>query len=268
MTRNFLKRVLKITTAALLTASLLMGSAQVFAEDTYITYKKVKDGDLVYAEDYDYSAPVPKNTIKDLSYFNDAVFLGDSRTVDLMIYSKVKETRALPYCDVGLNVTTVFQKKFVTVKKEKVTALEALRANKKKYSKVYLMFGINELGFDSAEGFINAYKKLIDSVREIKPEAVIYVQSVLPVAKSKDQTSNMFTNRRAKKYNTYIKEMCAEKKVFYIDAYSAFEGAYGYLPEAIASDGIHFRADVCDNWLVYLAKHTLEYKPEEKEKKK
>ena len=261
-----IKKILKFVTAISLSLCTLISSGgQVFAEDTYTTYKMAKEGKVAYAEGYDYSKPVPKNLAKSLGYFNDAAFVGDSRTVDLMIYSKVKKTSALAYCDVGLNVNTVFEKKFLTVKKKKVTAPEALKANKKKYTKVYLMFGINELGFDSVEGFIKSYKKLIDSVRKINPEAIIYVQSVLPVAKSKDQTSNLFTNRRAKKYNTYIKEMCEEKKVFFIDAYSAFEGANGYLPEAIASDGIHFRADVCDNWLTYLANHTLEYKKEKKQ---
>ncbi len=267
MSRKALRKILKTTLSGLLFLCIIATGGQVLAEDTYTTYKMVKQQDVVIAEGYDYSLPVPKNLSKDLGYFNDAVFLGDSRTVDLMIYSKLKNTKAFAYCDVGLNVNTVFQKKFITVKKKKVTALEALKANKKKYSKIYLMFGINELGFDSVEGFIKAYKKLIDNLRKIKPEAVIYVQSVLPVAKSKDQTSALFTNRRAKKFNTYIKEMCAEKKVFFIDAYAAFEGADGYLPEAIASDGIHFREDVCDNWLSYLANHTLEYTPKKKEKK-
>ncbi len=265
MSNNFFESLFKKSVAILLSLFCLMGIGQVFAEDTYTTYKKVKDGKITYAEGYDYSTPVPKNAKMNLSYFNDAAFIGDSRTMDLMIYSKVKKTKAAAYCDVGLNVNTVFEKKFITVKKKKVTVLEALKANNKKYSKIYIMFGINELGFDSVEGFIKSYKKLIDAVRKIKPDALIYVQSVLPVAKSKDQTSDMFTNHRAKKYNTYIKEMCTEKKVFFIDAYSAFEGANGYLPEAVASDGIHFRADVCDKWLIYLANHTLAYK-EEKEK--
>ncbi len=264
MTMEKFKKTIKTALALLLTATCLLGVPQVFAEDTYITYETATENGVTYAVGYDYSAPVPKNSSKGLGYFNDAVFLGDSRTVDLVIYSKLKETTALPLCDVGLNVNTVFQKKFATVKSKKVTALEALKANRKKYSKIYLMFGINELGFDSVEGFIRSYKKLIDSVRKIMPDSVIYVQSVLPVAKSKDQTSNLFTNHRAKKYNKHIIEMCQEKKVFYIDAYSAFEGEGGYLPEAISSDGIHFGKDVCDNWLTYLAYRTLEFKKKSK----
>ena len=267
MLKISIKKILKITTAALLTLCIFLTGTCVYAEDTYVTYKKVMEKGLATAFGYDYPKPVPKNLAKGLDYFNDAVFLGDSRTVDLMIYSKVKETKAKAYCDVGLNVNTVFQKKFVTVKGEKVTAIEALKANKKKYTKVYIMFGINELGFDSADSFIKSYIKLVDTVRKINPDAVVYVQSILPVTKSKDQTSDKFNNHRAKKFNAYIREMCEKRKLFFIDAYSAFEGADGYLPEAIASDGIHFGPSVCDNWLVYLANRTLEYEPDPEEEK-
>lgn len=262
------KKILKLTTAIILTLCIFLTGTCVYAEDTYVTYKKVMEKGLATAFGYDYTKPVPKNLTKGLDYFNDAVFLGDSRTVDLMIYSKVKETKAKAYCDVGLNVNTVFQKKFVTVKGEKVTAIEALKANKKKYSKVYIMFGINELGFDSADAFIKSYIKLVDTVRKINPDAVVYVQSILPVTKSKDQMSDKFNNHRAKKFNVYIREMCEKRKLFFIDAYSAFEGADGYLPEAIASDGIHFGPSVCDNWLSYLANRTLEYEPDPEEEKK
>lgn len=268
MLKASIKKISKFTTAATLTLCIFLSGTCVFAEDTYTTYKKVMEKGVATAFGYDYTKPVPKNIAKGLDYFGDAVFLGDSRTVDLMIYSKVKETKAKAYCDIGLNVNTVFQKKFVSVKGKKVTAIEALKANKKKYSKVYIMFGINELGFESVETFIKSYGKLVDTVRKINPDAVVYVQSILPVTKSKDQTSDKFNNHRAKKFNVYIREMCEQKKVFFIDAYSAFEGADGYLPEAIASDGIHFGPSVCDNWLTYLANRTLEYEPDPDEEKK
>lgn len=259
------KKILKITTAALLTLCIFLTGTCVYAEDTYVTYKKVMEKGLATAFGYDYTKPVPKNLAKGLDYFNDAVFLGDSRTVDLMIYSKVKESKAKAYCDIGLNVNTVFEKRFINYKDKKLTAIEALSVHKKKYSKVYIMFGINELGFDSVESFIASYKKLIDTVRTINPKAVVYVQSVLPVTKSKDHLSDKFNNLRAKKYNAHIRDMCIGRKVFYIDAYAAFEGADGYLPEAVASDGIHFGPEVSENWFKYLANRTLEYEPDPKE---
>ncbi len=267
MLKKLLKPILKTSTAIVLALTLLSGTCA-FAEDTYVTYKRVMEKGISTAEGYDYRKPVPKNVAKGLDYFNDAVFLGDSRTVDLMIYSKVKETKAKAYCDIGLNVNTVFEKRFINYKNKKLTAIEALSVHKKKYSKVYIMFGINELGFDSVESFITSYKKLIDTVRTINPKAVVYVQSVLPVTKSKDHMSDKFNNLRAKKFNAYIKEMCIGRKVFYIDAYSAFQGADGYLPEAVASDGIHFGPEVSENWLSYLASRTLEYEPDPEEDKK
>jgi len=267
MLKKLLKPILKTSTAILLALTLISGTCA-FAEDTYVTYKKVMMNGVATAEGYDYRKPVPKNVARGLEYFDDAVFLGDSRTVDLMIYSRVKETKAKAYCDIGLNVNTVFEKRFINYKNKKLTAIEALSVHKKKYSKVYIMFGINELGFDSVELFIESYKRLIDTVRSINPNAVVYVQSILPVTKSKDHQSDKFNNRRAAKFNAYIKDMCMRRRVFYIDAYSSFQGADGYLPEVVASDGIHFGPEVCNNWLNYLANRTLEYEPDPEAEKK
>ncbi len=266
MKKLFCKKA-KRTVALLLCLLLLVGGVQVFAEDTYVTYKKVKEGKQVYAEGYDYSKPVPRNGAVDLKYFDDAVFLGDSRTMNLTLYTPIRNTKAKQYCAVGLNINTIYEKQFVSIKGKSYTALDAMKKIKKKYSKVYLMFGVNELGFPDAAGFIAAYKKLVDSVKAINKDAIIYVQAILPVARSKDTTNDSFTNLRVKKFNTFIKEMCLEKKVFYIDAYSPFCGADGYLPQFATNDGIHLKNEVCGNWLKYLQTHTLAYKKEKKEKK-
>lgn len=221
------------------------------------SYKKSLVSGKMIAEGYPYNKPVAKSASAAKSYFNDAVFIGDSRTVDLMIYSDLSNSKALAYCDVGLNISTVFTKKFVGYKGDKITAPAALKKNSAKYSKVYLMFGLNELGYGSAEAFINQYKKFVATVRSANKNAVIYVQSVLPVSKQRDTTSDTFFNARIMKYNKLIREMCREQKLFYIDLYNAFLNTEGYLPADAASDGIHFGPTYCGKWLSYLQCHTV-----------
>ncbi len=244
--------------AAITVCSLFTFNASGTAAEPYKTYKKsTKSTKYLVADGYDYSAPVPKNYAVGNSYFNDAVFIGDSRGVDLMIYTDIKNTKALPYCDVGLNVSTAFTKEFVSLNGSKVTVLNALKKKKKKFTKVYLMFGINELGYSSVGAFIKQYSKLVDAVREINKNAIIYVHCVVPVSKQRDNTSDTFTNVRINKWNKYIKKMCKDKKLFYIDAVSAFSGADGYLPDDAAYDGIHYKPSYSQKWLNYLRTRTL-----------
>ena len=57
-----------------------------------------------------------------------------------------------------------------------ITISEAI--GKERFSKVYLMFGINELGWGSIASFINYYGQIVDRIRQVNPEAIIYVQSI------------------------------------------------------------------------------------------
>ena len=224
---------------------------------TFKTYKVANNKDYLELVDYDYSSDVKKGTAQKLSYFNDAVFLGDSRAVDLAIYSSLSKTKALPYCDVGLNVSTVFTKNFVSYDGVKVDAFNAMKRNKSKFSKVYLMFGINELGYDSAESFIKQYVKVVNKVRSINKNAAIYVHSILPVSKQKAMSSNVYTNQKIQKFNKYIKAMCKKHKLFYIDAYEEFSNNEGYLPYGAASDGVHFNSEYSEKWLTFIGTHTV-----------
>ena len=83
-------------------------------------------------------------TTVDASYFDDALFIGDSRTVGIAEYGSLKN--ATYFADVGLNVY-VAQTKAVAVKNVGTVTLPQL-LSQKTFGKVYIMLGINELGND------------------------------------------------------------------------------------------------------------------------
>lgn len=235
-------------------------SVSVFSEnksaETYKIKKAEKTGYLL-ADGYDYSKPVKNNKAVDMSYFNDALILGDSRTVDLMIYTNISKTKILPYCDVGLNISTVYTKQFVNIGGVKYSATEALKKNKDKFKKAYLMFGLNELGYTSVSAFRDQYKKLINTVKSANKDAVIYVQAIIPVSKQKDLSSETFNNRRVEKFNKVIKQLCEDEQVFYLDFCDNFKNTEGYLADDAAYDGIHFKPDYCTGWLDLIRTHTV-----------
>lgn len=55
---------------------------------------------------YNYSLPVPQSEAVDKTYFNDAIFIGNSRTEGFMLYSGLANATA--YTSRGLMVNTVF----------------------------------------------------------------------------------------------------------------------------------------------------------------
>ena len=210
---------------------------------------------LLPPSDYDYGAPVPASDKQDDNWFDDAVFVGNSRTQGLLLYTGIS---AKSYADVGLSVETVFTSEVFTDPDDpenKLTAAEALQ--KGDYTKVYLMFGINELGWQSQDAFLNKYASLIDTIRESHPDVQIYVQSILPVCESKITGKPYLTNARISSFNTRLQEMAKEKEVFYLDVASAVADESGALPEDASTDGIHMQKDGCLKWEECLLTHCV-----------
>ena len=180
---------------------------------------------------------------------SSVAFIGDSRTQGFIMYNGLKNVQDYSY--IGLMVDTAVTKKFVkTSNGEKITLLEDMK--NKDIKSVYIMLGVNELGWSYPQVFKLKYEELIDEIRKVKPNCKIYVQSIIPVTKSKDQTDKIFNNKNIAKFNKLIQEVASEKNVKYLDVASALTNSEGYLPEEASTDGIHVDKKYCEKWLDYL----------------
>ena len=182
--------------------------------------------------------------------FDETVaFIGDSRTQGFIMYNGLKDVQDYSY--VGLMVDTAVSKKFVkTSNGEKITLLEDMKG--KNIKRVYIMLGVNELGWSYPQVFKSKYKELIKEIKKIKPDAQIYVQSIIPVTKSRDKSDKYFNNTRIEQYNKLVKEVASEENVEYLNVQSALVNSEGYLPEETSPDGIHIGKSYCEKWLEYL----------------
>ena len=156
---------------------------------------------------YDFSKPVPRSAAVDKSYFDDAVFIGDSRTEGFITYNSLNNATSLTYK--GLMVDTAFTKPVINVNGKLCSVMDALAETK--FSKVYIMLGINETGWAYSNIFIEKYEKIIDRIREINPAATIYIQQILPVSQSVSSTHKYITNKKINEYNSLLQKS-AEKK--------------------------------------------------------
>lgn len=187
----------------------------------------------------------------DRAFFNDTAFIGDSRTEGLMLYTGLEN--ATFFAHKGLNVSSYFTSKVIKSGDNKITIPEALA--KQSFKKVYIMLGINELGWAYESVFIQQYGELVDNVKSLQPDAVIYVQSILPVTKEKSAGDAIFNNTKIDRYNELLREMAQEKGVRYLAVNEAVGLDGGALPAAASADGIHFNKEYCYRWLDYLTKH-------------
>ena len=195
---------------------------------------------------------VPASEAVDLSYFDDAVFIGDSRTEGLFINTGL--SNATFYTHQGMTVSEVFTREVINAGGKKTTVMDALAGAS--FSKVYIMLGINETGWVYDSIFIEKYGEIIDAIREINPDAVIYVQSILPVTNEVSAAHSYIKNERIDTYNQLLQDMAREKKVCYLNVAEAIAADDGSLPEDAAADGIHLNKASCQVWLTYLREHT------------
>ena len=177
---------------------------------------------------------------------SNVAFIGNSRTQAFLMYTGLKDVT--DYTNIGLMVDTAVTKKFITNNKgEKITILEDLKS--KNIDTIYIMLGINELGWVYNSIFIQKYEELIDKIREIKPNCEIIVQSIIPVTKTKSDNDKIYNNNKIREYNALIQEMANRKEIQYVDLVPCLVDANGNLPESASPDGIHLNKEYCLKWL-------------------
>lgn len=203
--------------------------------------------------DYRYDQAVPESPAVGSDYFDDAVFLGDSRTDIFSLH--VDLSAADVYAKTGMTVSGVFTLPAIEDNGTQITVIEAVR--KKKYAKAYIMFGINECGWDCKPCFKKRYGELVDELHRMNPDMLIYVQSIIPVTQSKSERDPYENNTNIALYNQMLAELCAEKQVYRLDVGEKIVNEDGVLPEDASIDGVHLRKPYSKKWLEYLLTHTI-----------
>lgn len=216
--------------------------------------------------DFDYTKPVPESPPVDMSYYNDALFIGDSRTEGFRMFAGLNN--ATYYSAKGLAANTVFTEHFIpsdgfdlppgtdTGEDGKLTVAQAIEYGRG-FGKVYIMLGINELGWQNVNTFIKYYRELLAHVRKHNPDAAIYVQLIIPVSKSKSDSDKIYNNERIGMFNGLIAQMCADEHVYCINTPEAVCDETGALPEDAGVDGVHMKKSYCERWRDYLFSHTV-----------
>lgn len=192
----------------------------------------------------------------DNSYFDDAVFIGDSRTVGMYEYSGLEETSTF-YASTGLTVYKMFDSAIVSVpgQKKKITVEEALSEHR--FAKIYLMIGINEMGSGTVESFMKAYGEAVQHLRELQPEAIIYLQAIMKVTTERSEQGDYITNEGIEARNEEIAKLADDRKIFYLDVNPLISDETGGMVASYTYDGVHLKAQYIPIWLDFLKEHAI-----------
>ncbi len=203
-------------------------------------------------EEENWYGPVPESAAVEDTYFADAVFLGDSRTDGFRLYSGLGEGTYL--CATGASVKSVFTKA-VDTPLGNLPLLDALA--QVDCGKIYVMLGVNELGWPGTELFRDQARLLIQRLQADHPDALILIQALLPVSARQDAKGSYVNNQRVAEYNAVWRELAEEMGAFYVAVDEPLTGEDGCLPANLNFDGVHLNPDGCAIWLDYLRTHAI-----------
>lgn len=189
--------------------------------------------------------------------FPNTLFIGDSRTVGLRDYGKLSD--ATFFCNVGLSAYSVWSQSLEVAGVGKVTLNQLL--DKKQFDQVYVMLGINELGYNP-NTTAKKYEAIVNGIHAKQPNATVIINSTLHVTKACNDITEgskaIFTNARINSFNKLIAALADNVKVFYLDVNPAFDDANGCMTaDYAASDGIHIKAKYYLLWRDYIDRYRI-----------
>lgn len=172
-----------------------------------------------------------------------ALFIGDSRTVGLMEYAKISNSDF--FCTVGMSVFNIHSRAISVPDVGQVTLNQLL--NNKKYDKIYIMLGINEIGYRFGIT-VKKYGELMELIHKAQPDSKIFIQANLHVTKSRSDNDAIINNNAIDVLNSELSKLADGKSRFYLDANVLFDDANGGLADEKSADSTHLLAKYYEEW--------------------
>lgn len=195
----------------------------------------------------------PKRPVVEASrdLFQDALFIGDSRTVGLMEYGDLGEAEV--FANTGMTVFEAMKASVKTASGTKQTLSEVLQS--RSFGKIYVMLGLNELGYPQSS-IVEKYEELVEEIHTMQPGAMIILQANLHVSAKKSASSDVYNNHKINQLNAEIKRIADESGMYYLDVNPIFDDEQGNLDKNYTSDDSHVLGKYYDGWTTWIMDET------------
>lgn len=194
----------------------------------------------------------PSAPVKPEDPFSNALFIGDSRTVGIAEYSGITEADFFAFT--GMSVYSALKKESSVGSWKKGTLLaDALQSQQ--YDRVYLMLGVNELGYNFQKT-VERYGELVQQIRDLQPDAYLILEASLHVTKKRSDTDSTFNNSNIDRMNQAQAAFADGEHIFFIDVNPVFDDETGALNQDYTFDNTHPYGKYYSKWADWLRENT------------
>ncbi len=200
----------------------------------------------------------------DREYFSDALFIGDSRTQGLWEYGGLKDTASF-CCRESVTTFNLLDEELDYGRPGQATVKSGLRQvlEQDSFRKIYISLGINEVGYPNTYIYYENYREILALIRELQPDAIIYIQGMLHVTAELSRTNIALNNTIVVQRNRAVSTLANGRDIFYLDMNPEFCDGNGDLLPENTGDGVHLMGAVCGAWADYLQGHAVLRGPED-----
>lgn len=212
--------------------------------------------------DIQFEALVPASEAGPVSFFDNAVFIGDSISMTLEAYCGASGAlgQAKFLCAGSMSPTNMLTGKILPEypkgSGQKPAIQDSVAATGAKY--VYVMLGMDNIAY-GIERSTNDYMTILKNILDKNPDVQIIIQSVTPMADKSKSYSEKLNNGKINEFNETMKAYCEENKWYYVNVAEAFRDENGFLKKEYCSDynsmGMHFTYEGAKVWVNYLLTH-------------
>ena len=203
--------------------------------------------------------PMPYYFTADESYFDDALFIGDSRMMGIYDYCGFEGATFL--CDNGYSIANYVAGRGVKCQNTGTRTTPGEIMSENHYGKVYVMIGTNDCPAHSPDKFREGYADLMELIRREQPDAIIFnVANLNMSAKGENENrSRGFDNTIMNSLNAAVSEFADGETSFFLNFNPLFTDENGYLWDKYSFDGFHVYAAQYQEMGDYLAEHAVAY---------
>lgn len=241
-----------------------MESVPEAAEETVFLNKTVSEGETVSesgtvsgneAGEEDLERPEEQQTnveeVPPEQFFRDTLFIGDSRTMGLAEYADLNN--AAVFANTGMNIYRLYSMKNAVRGQE--SYLEDILAGKQ-YRKIYLMLGVNELGYDEAQT-VKRFEEEILNLHKLQPDAKIILEANQHVTMERSEKDAIFNNTGIDRINESIRQIAEKYGFAYIDVNEIFDDDTGALNPEYTYDEVHVLGKYYQQWADWIKENGI-----------
>lgn len=203
------------------------------------------------AEDPDEPFTFPDEPVKPEDPFQNALFIGDSRTVGIAKFAGIEGADF--YACTGMSVYTVWKETSSVGNWGKMLLEEVLQ--QKEYDRIYLMLGINELGYNM-DKTIATHAALVARIRELQPRAYLMICANMHVTQKRSSSDKIINNARIDQLDAAFSQQADGKSIFYLDVNPVFDDENGALGAQYTQDNTHILGKYYALWKDFLLENT------------